>query len=137
LRSHPIAALFPKDQVTTLLGQDATESSLQQLAETGAMKSYRFLHLATHGQADPRLALNSAIFLAVEPERPAAHSGVPESARDGQVTAEQIVRTWELDADLVVLSACESGLGRYAGGEGYLGFAHALFVKGAHSLVLS
>jgi CHAT domain-containing protein len=47
------------------------------------------------------------------------------------------VRTWELDADLVVLSACESGLGRYAGGEGYLGFAQALFVKGARSLVLS
>jgi CHAT domain-containing protein len=38
---------------------------------------------------------------------------------------------------LVVLSACESGLGRYAGGEGYLGFAQALFVKGAKSLVLS
>src|SRR5205085_1784005 len=37
----------------------------------------------------------------------------------------------------VVLSACESGLGRYAGGEGYLGFAQALFVKGARSLVLS
>ena len=56
---------------------------------------------------------------------------------DGQVTAEQIVRTWDLDADLVVLSACESGLGREAGGEGYLGFAQALFVKGARSLVLS
>src|SRR5262249_40356029 len=47
------------------------------------------------------------------------------------------VRTWDLDADLVVLSACESGLGRYAGGEGYLGLAQALFVKGARSLVLS
>src|SRR5207244_6366752 len=48
-----------------------------------------------------------------------------------------VVRAWDLDADLVVLSACESGLGRYAGGEGYLGFAQALFVKGARSLVLS
>src|SRR5262249_25418706 len=62
---------------------------------------------------------------------------VLDSAPDGQITAEQIVRTWDLDADLVVLSACESGLGRYAGGEGYLGFAQALFVKGARSLVLS
>src|SRR5206468_5248117 len=41
------------------------------------------------------------------------------------------------DADLVVLSACESGLGRYAGGEGYLGFTQALFVKGARTVVLS
>ena len=56
---------------------------------------------------------------------------------DGRLTAEQIVRTWDLDADLVVLSACESGLGRYAGGEGYLGFAQPLFARGARSLVLS
>jgi CHAT domain-containing protein len=135
-----IAALFPKDQVTTLLGQDATESHLQQLAQSGALKTYRFLHLATHGQANPHVALSSAVFLAAEPETPATPSANPaalESAPDGQVTAEQIVRTWDLDADLVVLSACESGLGRYAGGEGYLGFAQALFVKGAHSLVLS
>jgi CHAT domain-containing protein/tetratricopeptide (TPR) repeat protein len=131
-----LAALFPKDQVTTLLGPDATESNLQQLAQSGALKSYRFVHLATHGQANPRVALSSAVLLAAEPDRPADPAAL-ESAPDGQVTAEQIVRTWELDADLVVLSACESGLGRYAGGEGYLGFAQALFVTGAHSLVLS
>jgi CHAT domain-containing protein len=135
-----IAALFPKDQVTTLLGAEATESNLQQLAQSGALKGYRFLHLATHGKANPRVALSSAVYLAAEPDRLAATSADPaalESAPDGQVTAEQIVRTWDLDADLVVLSACESGLGRYAGGEGYLGFAQALFVKGARSLVLS
>jgi tetratricopeptide (TPR) repeat protein len=135
-----IAALFPKDQVTTLMGPEATESNLQQLAQTGALKGYRYIHLATHGQANPSVALSSAVFLAAEPDRAAASSGdpaAPGSAPDGQVTAEQIVRTWDLDADLVVLSACESGLGRYAGGEGYLGFAQALFVKGARSLVLS
>src|SRR5262249_7669679 len=74
------------------------------------------------------------------PERPAAAAADPaalEAAPDGQVTAEQIVRTWELDADLVVLSACESGLGRYAGGEGYLGFPQSLFVQGAPRLPLS
>ena len=78
------------------------------------------------------MAISSAMFLAAEPERPAA-SADPAALEepDGQITAEQIVRTWDLDADLVVLSACESGLGRYAGGEGYLGFAQALFVKGA------
>src|SRR5262249_18231111 len=134
-----LAALFPGGRATTLLGPDATESNLQQLAQSGALKSYRFLHLATHGQANPGVALSSALFLAAEPDRPAASAdpAAPESAPDGQITAEQIVRTWDLDADLVVLSACESGLGRYAEGEGYLGFAQALFVKGARSLVLS
>jgi hypothetical protein len=133
-----IATLFPTGQATTLLGPEATESKLQQLAQSGALKTYRFLHLATHGKANPHVALSSAIFLAAEPDRPAsADPAVLESAPDGQITAEQIVRTWDLDADLVVLSACESGLGRYAGGEGYLGFAQALFVKGARSLILS
>jgi Flp pilus assembly protein TadD len=135
-----IAALLPKDQVTTLLGKDATESNLQALAQSGALKNYRYIHLATHGKANPSVALSSAVFLAAEPERPASSSADPaalESAPDGQVTAEQIVRSWDLDADIVVLSACQTGLGHYAGGEGYLGFAQALFVKGARSLVLS
>jgi len=134
-----IAALFPEDQVTTLLGSQATESTLQGLAQTGALKGYRYIHLATHGKFNPNVALSSAVFLAAEPERPTelTDSAALESAPDCQVTAEQIVRTWDLDADLVVLSACESALGRYAGGEGYLGFAQALFVKGARSLVLS
>jgi CHAT domain-containing protein len=134
-----IASLFPGDQVTTLLGHDASESNLQQLAQSGALKAYRFLHFATHGMANPDVALSSAIFVAAEAERPAASVDprALESVADGQITAEQIVRTWDLDADLVVLSACESGLGRYAGGEGYLGFAQALFVKGAKSLILS
>ncbi len=56
---------------------------------------------------------------------------------DGALTAEQILRTWKLDADLVTLSACETGLGKQSRGEGYLGFSQALFLAGARSLVLS
>src|SRR5262249_54543663 len=44
---------------------------------------------------------------------------------------------WELDADLVVLSACETGLGKEAKGDGLLGFAHAFLSKGARSVILS
>jgi CHAT domain-containing protein/tetratricopeptide (TPR) repeat protein len=135
-----IAALFPSGQVKMLLGVDATESNLQGLAQSGDLKGYRFIHLATHGKTNANVALSSNLFLAAEPEQPARAPADPaalESAYDGQVTAEQIVRSWDLDADLVVLSACESGLGRYVGGEGYLGFTQALFVKGARSVVLS
>ncbi len=131
-----IAGLFPADRATVLLQKDATESALQHLAASGELKNYRFLHLATHGKANPDIAMSSTLFLAAEPRRPDASD--PDAVEaDGRLTAEQIVRTWDLDADLVVLSACQSGLGRYAGGEGYLGFAQALFVKGARSLVLS
>jgi CHAT domain-containing protein len=55
---------------------------------------------------------------------------------DGRLTVAAL-QTWPLGADLVVLSACETGLGREGGGEGYLGFSQVLFRRGARSLVLS
>jgi tetratricopeptide (TPR) repeat protein len=132
--AEAIAGLFPPGAVTTLLGERACEAAIQDLARSGRMKGFRFLHLAAHGESDPRIAYRSALILAPEPDRPA---DPPALDTDGTITAEQIARTWELDADLVVLSACESGLGRAAGVEGYLGFAQPLFAKGARSLVLS
>ena len=124
----------PPEGVTTVLGERACESTVQDLARSGRMKGFRYLHFATHGESDPRNAYRSALILAPDPDRsddPLAFDA------DGTITAEQIARTWELDADLVVLSACESGLGASGGGEGYLGFAQPLFAKGARSLVLS
>ncbi len=129
-----VARLFPAGAVTTVMGEQACESTVQDLARSGRMKAFRYLHFATHGESDPRHAYRSALILAPDPDRSADPLAFDS---DGTITAEQIARTWELDADLVVLSACESGLGRAAGGEGYLGFAQPLFAKGARSLVLS
>jgi len=129
-----IAGLFPDGGVTTLLGEQARESAVQELARAGKQRGFRFLHFATHGESDPRNAYRSSLALVADDDR----SSDPEAFEaDGVITADEIARTWDLDADLVVLSACESGLGRAAGGEGYLGFAQALFAKGARSLVLS
>ena len=129
-----VARLFPAGMVTTVMGEQACESTVQDLARSGRMKAFRYLHFATHGESDPRNAYRAALILAPDPDRSADPLAFDS---DGTITAEQIARTWELDADLVVLSACESGLGRAAGGEGYLGFAQPLFAKGARSLVLS
>jgi CHAT domain-containing protein len=49
----------------------------------------------------------------------------------------EIQRTWELTAELVTLSACETALGRDAGGEGFVGFTQALLTSGARSVCLS
>jgi CHAT domain-containing protein len=129
-----VARLFPTGMVTTVMGERACEATVQDLARSGGLKAFRYLHFAAHGESDPVRAYRTALILAPDPDGsadPLALEG------DGTITAEQIARTWELDADLVVLSACESGLGRAAGGEGYLGFAQPLFAKGARSLVLS
>jgi CHAT domain-containing protein len=129
-----IARLFPTDWVTTVLGDEARESVVQGFARTGKLKEYRYLHFAAHGRYDPRSAYRTALLLAPDPDRTADPAAFES---DGEITAEEIARTWDLDADLVVLSACESGLGQQAGGEGFLGFAQPLLAKGARSLVLS
>ena len=62
-------------------------------------------------------------------------AGLPAYA--GRLSAADIQSVSALDADLVVLSACQSGLGKYEYGEGYLGFAQALLAAGARAVVLS
>jgi hypothetical protein len=124
-----ISALFPTGEATTLLGARATEAEVGRLASSGELATNRYFHFATHGSVDPDVAMNSTLILG-----PSDGTG---AASDGRITAEQILSTWTLNADLVVSSACETGVGKRATGEGYLGFAQALFIKGARSLVLS
>jgi CHAT domain-containing protein len=97
------------------------------------LAGFRFLHFATHGVLDDQRPLHSALILAQE--RNSTRQNGPRS--DGRLTVERILRRWKLNADLVTLSACDTGLGEFSGGEGYLGFSQALFLKGARSLVLS
>jgi CHAT domain-containing protein/tetratricopeptide (TPR) repeat protein len=135
LEVEAIAGMFPDGGATTLLGDQARESVVQDLARTGRLRTFRYLHFATHGRDDPASAYRTALILAPDPDQgddPAASDPL-----DGEITAEQIARTWNLDADLVVLSACETALGKRAGGEGLLGFTQPLLAKGARSLVLS
>jgi CHAT domain-containing protein/tetratricopeptide (TPR) repeat protein len=125
-----VARVFAKTQL--LLGPEASDKSLDQLAASGGLRGFRYLHFATHGVLDAEHPLRSALILARE--RQAPDDAEP---RDARLTAQRILRGWKLDADLVTLSACNTGLGRYAGGEGYLGFSQALFLVGARGLVLS
>ena len=58
-------------------------------------------------------------------------------AFDGRLSVREIQRGWELKAELVTLSACETALGRDAGGDGFVGFTQALLMSGTRSVCLS
>jgi CHAT domain-containing protein/tetratricopeptide (TPR) repeat protein len=135
----------------------ATEEEIRRLAP-----EHRYLHLATHGFFAPD-GLRSA--LGPEPTRGGAprridpfgghgvtgfHPGLlsglalaganrpPEPGRDdGILTALEVAELDLSGVDLAVLSACETGLGESAGGEGLLGLQRAFQVAGARSVVAS
>jgi CHAT domain-containing protein len=58
-------------------------------------------------------------------------------AYDGRLSVREIQHDWNLKAELVTLSACETALGRESGGEGFVGFTQALLMSGARSVCLS
>jgi CHAT domain-containing protein/tetratricopeptide (TPR) repeat protein len=136
-----LASLLPREKATLLLGSRASEQELDNLARTGKRKGYRLLHLATHGNVDPVSAAQSALLLArdrlPEVEEQNRLRGAGQKVPTGRLTAGDIAETWDLDADLVVLSACQTGLGPDGRGEGLLGFSQVLLGKGARSLLLS
>jgi tetratricopeptide (TPR) repeat protein len=136
--AEALRRLFGDTAATLLLDAQASEQGLDQLARSGKLVEYRYVHLATHGEVDDRLPLNSAVILSREglpaPDKQ-LDAGLP--VYDGRLTAEEVRRHWELRSDLVTLSACETALGRYEGGEGYVGFAQALLLKGSRSVCLS
>jgi CHAT domain-containing protein len=131
-----LAALLPHPRV--LLGAEASEPALVELARSGQLSRFRILHVASHALVDDRAPDRSAVVLSrvgLPDALAAALRG--ERAYDGLWTAKEIVRECRLDADLVTLSGCRTGLGREAPGEGYLGLAHALFQAGARCLLVS
>jgi CHAT domain-containing protein len=135
-----LARLFRSDDRPThiLLGTDASEHELDRLAASGELGHYGFIHLATHGVIDEDLPARSAVIL--------TQTGLPDPLQqalankpvfDGRLSVREIQRGWELKVELVTLSACETALGREAGGEGFVGFTQALLMSGARSVCLS
>ncbi len=97
----------------------ATETALRRQAD-----EYGVLHFAAHCRIDPERPAHSAILLQADSEH------------DGLLEAREIAR-FELDADLAVLSACNTHSGPLAGAEGVLGLSRAFFSARVPTVVAS
>jgi CHAT domain-containing protein len=86
----------------------------------GEVGEPRYLHLATHGFADDRYPELSGLVFAAQDDR--------GRARDGVLRAYEVARL-RLRSDLVVLSACDSGLGARIAGEGLVGLPHKVLAS--------
>lgn len=105
----------------------ATEASWNELSASGELGKYRVIHLAAHGflsDDDPAL---SAVVLGQRKREPGT---------DGFLTSAELSAV-ELNSDLVVVSACNSGVSGYVEGEGMLGLAFALFEAGSRHALLT
>jgi tetratricopeptide (TPR) repeat protein len=127
-----VAGLFDRNDV--LLGSDASEQRLDDLRSHDKLKEFAVIHLATHGKMDDLVPMNSRLLLSQDHLPDPSAASLDQPFYDGTVTAGEVMSTWKLNAELVTLSACQSGLGRSSGGEGYVGFAQALFLAGARRL---
>jgi CHAT domain-containing protein len=117
-----IQDLYGPARSVAYLGRAATESRFKAEAPR-----HDIVHLASHGLLDETSPLYSSVILSTD-------SG--GSSEDGLLEAWEILDL-KLNAELVVLSACETARGRIASGEGIVGTMWALFVAGAQATVVS
>ncbi len=113
--ARAVGARYPG--ATVLVRQDATETKVKALSGTAGL-----LHLATHGELDEKDPLASALLL------------VPSGPDDGRLEVRKIFGL-DLHARLVVLSACETGLGKLSKGDELVGLQRAFLYAGTPAVV--
>ena len=122
LEIQKIEAAFKPSRTDTFQRQEATEDRLK--AEP--LTDYRIIHFATHGLIDDKKPARSSIILALD----------QNPGEDGFLQMREIFNL-RMNADLVTLSACQTGLGQFIRGEGIEGLSRAFFYAGASSVLMS
>jgi len=112
-----VVKTWPNSRV--LVRKEATEAALRR---NGA--GFNYIHFATHGQFSPDSPLQSALLLA------------PDAQSNGLLTVDKLY-SMQLGANLVTLSACETGLSKVANGDDLVGLTRGFLYAGASSVVAS
>jgi CHAT domain-containing protein len=105
---------------TELSGMTATELAFKR----SELSRYTIIHLAVHGIANEQDPRRAALMLL----------GDPKGGEDGMLEADEILHL-QTNADLVVLSACDTAVGRLQGQEGVANLARAFLLSGAKTVV--
>ncbi|MBL7844706.1 MAG: CHAT domain-containing protein [Cyclobacteriaceae bacterium] len=120
---NTIQQLFNSKNISAevLLNTKASETNLK----ASNLRDYSLVHLATHGIVDENNPELSRIYLQSDSE-----------AEDGKLFSGEIYNL-HLNASLVTLSACQTGLGKISKGEGVIGLSRALVYAGAKNIIVS
>ncbi len=113
--AQEIAALL---NTKPIIGSEATETAI-----VAKMPDSRIIHLATHGLLDEMVGFQSSLAF------------TPTEKTDGLLTTREILNL-KLNADLVVLSACDTGRGSI-NGDGVVGLSRSFIGAGAESVIVS
>lgn len=117
-----ISSLFADKGCKTFTGKEASEEAVK----SEDLTDYRFLHFATHGIFNEHNPYNSALLFSID----------DDPAEDGLLQYREIFDL-KTNAELVVLSACKTGLGGIVKGEGLIGISRGFLVSGSESVVVS
>ncbi len=112
-----VSGTIPKSRA--LVRGQATETAFKRFGQ-----GFAYIHIASHGEFDPDQPLRSALRLAKDAEN------------DGTLTIGELY-SLKLDADLVTLSACETGLGKISNGDDVVGLTRGFLYAGSGSIVAS
>ncbi|MDZ7830501.1 MAG: tetratricopeptide repeat protein [Desulfobacterales bacterium] len=116
---------FP--EITTLIGEKATEAWVVE-----NIARFDIIHIASHGEFDPVNPLMSAIKLS----RPAGAKSLSDLTADGNLRAAEVFGL-DIRADMVCLSACQTGLGKVEAGDEIIGLNRSFFYAGTHTIISS
>jgi CHAT domain-containing protein len=119
-----IAAMIPPGQATVRVAAAAN----RQFVLDGGLASYQYVHLATHGLVDSAQPALSRLVL--------SQFDALGNAVEGRLYLHEIYRLL-LYSDVVVLSACDTAMGRDIRGEGLIGFTQAFLYAGSRSVIAS